>query len=117
MLTLICGLPRAGKTTFSQRFKDVIHLDNSGAYHGVLRRLQHKRGDVIIEGVYDKRGYREQLIRTYKGEHFRCIWLDTPTDMKRNRRGFGKGCMFPFEPPTYSEGWDEIVIIRSDSYA
>lgn len=117
MLILICGLPRAGKTTFSQRFKDVIHLDNSGAYHGVLRRLQHESGDVIIEGVYDKRGYREQLIRTYKGEHFRCIWLNTPDEIRRSRHGWDKYCDKPFDTPTFDEGWDEIIIIRSDSYA
>ena len=35
MLTLICGLPRAGKTTYSKQFENdgrykVIHLDTCG---------------------------------------------------------------------------------------
>ena len=118
MLTLICGLPRAGKTTFSQRFRDVIHLDTSGAYHGVIRRLQHHNNDVVVEGVY-RHGYeREHLIKAYKGEELRCIWIDTPQEVRKTRRGWDKWCdMKPFEPPAYSEGWDNIIIIRSDSYA
>ena len=114
MLTLICGLPRAGKTTYSQRYDNVIHLDLCGAYRGVIHHVQARHGDVVVDGVYDKRFFRECLIRAYNGKGLRCIWLDTPIEIKRTRKGWNKGCDFPFEPPTLDEGWNEIIIIRGD---
>ena len=114
MLILICGLPRAGKTTYSERFDEVIHLDTSGAYQGVLRRLKHKDGDVIVEGVYRLIKERENLIRAYNGTVFKCIWLETPDEVRQSRRGWDKWCDRPFEPPTLDEGWDEIIIIRGE---
>ena len=114
MITLICGLPRSGKTTYSERFEDVIHLDTSGAYNGVNRRLEHRTGDVIVEGVYHTKSLRERLLKAYKGTGSRCIWLNTPDEIRHNRRGWDKFCDYPFEPPTYDEGWDEIIVIRGD---
>ena len=115
MLTLICGLPRAGKTTYSERFDDVIHLDTSGAYKGVIHRLKYKDGDIIVEGVYHTQRQRKDLIQAYKGQGFKCIWLDTPQEVRRYRHGWDKHCDFPFEPPTLEEGWDEIIIIRGNN--
>ena len=114
MLTLICGLPRAGKTTYSERFDDVIHLDTSGAYQGVLRRLRHQTGDVIVEGVYRYQNERKRLIETYKTDTYKCIWLNTPDEVRRSRPGWDKYCDKPFESPTYDEGWDEIIIIKDN---
>ena len=114
MLTLICGLPRAGKTTYSERFDDVIHLDTSGAYQGVICRLKHKSGDIIVEGVYRKVREREMLIQAYNGTGRKCIWLDTSDEVRRSRRGWDKWCDKPFEAPTLSEGWDKIIIIRGN---
>ncbi len=116
MITLICGLPRAGKTTYSQKFDDVIHLDTSGAYRGVLRIVRRKSGDVVVEGVYRHRIERMSLIRAYKTDKYKCIWLDTPDEIRQSRIGWDKYCDIPpFEPPTLSEGWDEIITIRGDS--
>ena len=112
MLTLICGQPRAGKTTYSARYADVIRLDTSGAYHGVLRRLKHRTGDVVIEGVYRLERERKALIEAYDADVYKCIWLDTPDEVRRSRQGWDKWCDKPFEPPTYSEGWDIIEVIR-----
>lgn len=112
MLTLICGLPRAGKTTYSERFDDVIHLDTSGAYQGVNRRLKHRTGDVVVEGVYQLQRERKRLIEAYKTDTYKCIWLNTPDEVRRSRPGWDKYCDKPFEPPTYSEGWDEIIVIK-----
>lgn len=112
MLTLICGQPRAGKTTYSQQFDDVIHLDTSGAYRGVFHIVRERSGDVIVEGVYHSSSHRKLLLQAYKGEGSRCIWLDTPLEVRRKRKGWDTHCDVSFEPPTYSEGWDEIIIIR-----
>lgn len=114
MLTLICGLPRAGKTTYAEQFDNVIHLDTSGAYNGVLNRLKCKSGDIIIEGVYHQAKQRKQIIQTYNGEGFKCIWINTPKEIRQKRKGYDKFCDFPFEPPTYKQGWDQIIIIEND---
>lgn len=113
-LTLICGLPRAGKTTYSQKYENVIHLDSSGAYLGVEKRVNHKYGDIIVEGVYAKRGQRERLIAACNADNFKCIWLNTPDKIRHSRKGWDKYCDYPFDPPTFDEGWDEIIIIRGD---
>lgn len=112
MLTLICGQPRAGKTTFSRHYDDVIHLDTSGAYRGVLHHVRGRSDDIVIEGVYRNAYDREQLLQAYNGDRAKCIWLDTPVEIRRERPGWDKWCDKPFEPPTYDEGWDEIIIIR-----
>ena len=114
MLTLICGLPRAGKTTYSEQFDNVVHLDTSGAYQGVLRKVKRMTGDVVVEGVYRLQRQRERLIQTYDADRYTCIWLDTPDEIRQSRDGWDKWCDKPFEPPTLSEGWDEIIIIKGD---
>jgi hypothetical protein len=115
MLTLICGLPRAGKTTYSQQFKDVIHLDTSGAYKGVLHKVKYLSGDIIVEGVYRLKYERNKLINTYNTDKYKCIWLNTPDKIRRSRDGWDKWCDKPFEPPTLEEGWDEIIIISGEN--
>ena len=115
MLTLICGHSRAGKTTYSKRFDcTVLHLDNLGSTYNVISRLKRMSGDVVVEGVFYDARKRAEIIRAYKGEHSRCIWIDTPREVREKRLGrkLKKDC--PFPAPTYSEGWDEIVIIRGD---
>ena len=112
MLVLICGLPRAGKTTYSERFENVIHLDTCHAYRGVIHAMRGAE-DVVVEGVYNYRHLREELIGAYEGNGSKCIWLDTPDEVRRMREGWCEACDKPFEPPTYDEGWDEIRTIRS----
>lgn len=115
MLTLICGQPRAGKTTYSERFNDVIHLDTSGAYRGVLRKVKRLNGDVVVEGVYRHQSERIHLIQVYDTDRYKCIWLNTPDEVRQSRKGWDKWCDKPFETPTLSEGWDEIIIIRGNN--
>lgn len=113
MLTLVCGQPRAGKTTYAKRFDKVIHLDECG-YRKVEKHVRRAEGDVVVEGVYDKAMERKRLVKAHDGSGFKCIWLDTPDEVRRSRYGWDKFCDRDFEPPTYDEGWDEIVIIRSE---
>ena len=113
MLTLICGLPRAGKTTYAEQFDDVIHFDKYGVYRGVIHQIYAKNGDVVVEGIYHQQYQRELLIRAYQGKGTRCIWLNTPQEVRQARKGWNKRCDYPFEPPTYDEGWDEIYIVRN----
>lgn len=120
MVILICGLPRAGKTTYSKRFeKDyrVLHLDDYGGnINGHMRcnRRADALKDVVIEGVYNRAEWRKSLIIPHGDSYKKCIWLDTPIEVKRSRHGYSPHCEYDFEPPTLDEGWDEIIIIRGD---
>lgn len=120
MLTLICGLPRAGKTTYSKRFGNVVHLDDYIYLPMLLRyeRCNQKaktENDVVIEGIYHTAKIRVDLVHSYKGQGLKCIWLDTPLEVKKRRCGYVPSMNFPFEPPTLDEGWDEIIIIRGEN--
>lgn len=112
MLTLICGHSRAGKTTYSQRYSEVIHLDEVGASHLVLNIVRSMRGDVVVEGIYYRPLQRRELIQAYQGEGARCIFLDTPKSVREERLGREIKRDYPFPAPTYDEGWDEIIIVR-----
>ena len=122
MLTMICGLPNAGKTTFSKRFANALHQDDIGTLNRVIDVIKQTNGDVVAEGYFGRSEERERVLATQSGWK-RCIFIDVTTDESiqredRNRHPqiLRNASMF-FEPPTYSEGWDEIIIIRSDSYA
>lgn len=113
MFTLICGLPRAGKTTYSKRFEDkcnVIHLDGDKGHP----LCNNNASDIVAEGVCHTARWRKSLIQKFSGDFSKCIWLDTPSEIKKKRPGYYAKCEFYFEPPTYDEGWDEIIVIRGD---
>lgn len=124
MLVLICGIPNAGKTTYSSRYKNVIHTDDvvpSGrGHHQTVRDMVANEDDVCVEGTFIIARHRKKLAEAYNGNRKVCIWLDTPLDecIKREDRGRGtlitRNCSALFEPPTLDEGWDEIIIIRGD---
>ena len=116
-LTLIIGLPNAGKTTYSARFDNAYHRD--GMTQEVLTEVIQKDG-VVIEGLFERREERKRIL-VMAARPCRCIWIDTPIDvcMKRETRG-RKGGFFAFhnhlfEPPTLDEGWDEIIIVREST--
>lgn len=121
MITLICGLPRAGKTTYSTPFEEtqrVVHWDNCG--NGFFSRnkkaleiVSLETGDIMVEGIYNKPEARKELAEAYKGGGKKvCIWLDTPLEVRSQRQGFCPFDKTRFEPPTEAEGWDEIIVIK-----
>ena len=119
---LICGLPNAGKTTFSKQFKTVLHYDD-------ISHLPKKERDHIIlttdaecvEGVFNTRANRTWITRNVPHDHKVCIWIDTPVDecIRREKRFrsefFIQILNKHFEPPTLDEGWDEIIHIKGDN--
>ena len=117
MLILICGHSRAGKTTFSQRFKNVIHLDDTHSHNVVNRIIDQVTGDVVVEGIYYSPRERKELLSHYRGTGTRVICIDTSQEVReaRMKHRFKHG--YPFLYPTNEEGWDKIIIIRSDSHA
>ena len=119
MLKLICGRSRAGKTTYSKRFDNVLHLDMYGkvphSYPKMLERVKEETGNITIDGIYNTAELRKALLDAYKGSGARiCIYLDTPLDVIESRfRGIWKpiDLPHPFETPTTKEGWDIVAII------
>lgn len=124
MITLICGVGRAGKTTYSQRYENVVHLDSLGhipyRYMNANKIVANMR-DIVIEGIYSKRERRIELLNAYTGENKKCIWLDTPAETVKERLAKTHIPLsdrhFDFEPPSLDEGWDEITIIRGENDA
>lgn len=120
-MTLICGLPNAGKTTYSRRFEGVIHYDNLKLT--TRQRYEHlndlvSKGNAVLEGVFGERKRRMEFIsNTPANERKVCIWLNTPVDTCHARENRGRPQTIvtlharTFQPPTYDEGWDEIIII------
>ena len=115
MLTLICGHPRAGKTTYSKRFDNVIHLDEVHSTQKVIQKIRTISGDVVVEGIYYRPTERRELIKAYKGNRTRCICLNTSKEVREQRCGHRIKHDYPFLLPTYEEGWDEIIITEDNN--
>ena len=61
----------------------------------------------------------EEVIKAYKGKNKKCIWLNTSKEIVLKRMAKDgipvSRYHFDFEPPTYDEGWDEIIIIQEEN--
>lgn len=119
MLTMICGIPNAGKTTYSKRFENALHLDEIGTTERVIEAIKQIDGDVVIEGYFGTSDERKKVLASHSG-YAKCIFLDVSIDesirredRNRNAHILRNAARF-FEPPTYSEGWDEIIVIGED---
>ena len=114
MLTLICGIPNAGKTT---KYPNALHLDEIGFIQTARELIKNMNEDVIIEGVFAKPEQRKAICTAYNG-FTKCIFIDIPINESirretRNRPDWLlRNVVEHFEPPTCSEGWDEIEIIK-----
>ena len=125
-MTLIIGLPNAGKTTYSKQFAKAISLDdvrgNGRDRRAKLAEMVRQDNELCIEGVYAKAKERKPLIEACSGRKV-CIWLNTPIEVCIDRETHGRKrptkmiewAAADFEPPTYSEGWDEIIIIGDNN--
>lgn len=118
MIVLICGVGRAGKSTYSKRFESVIHFDLMGRmserYENIINIIDGK-DEVVVEGLYNHREHRMNLLKAYKGNKRVCVWMDTPKSIvieRMNKCGIlVTSKHFDFQPPTLAEGWDEIIRI------
>lgn len=117
-LTLICGLPNAGKTTFSKQFSNVLHQDDIGLIKHIVDKIEHADGDVIIEGYFGRKNERDRVREAHDG-YAKCIFLEISVEesIKRENRNrhpqILRNASRFFEPPTLDEGWDEIIIVRN----
>ncbi len=125
MMTLICGIPNAGKTTYSSRYQNVVHTDDvlpvNRSYTAAICEIVQRYEDVCVEGILCTARERRAIGASYNHGRKVCIWLDIPLDVciARENRNRGeiiiKNCYALFEPPTIAEGWDEIIIIRGEN--
>ena len=120
MLTLICGLPNAGKTTYSKRYDNALHQDDIGTIDRIIKAIGQTDGDVFIEGYFGRKDQRSRVRSSYQGRA-RCIFIDISVEesikrenRNRNAQILRNAARF-FEPPTYDEGWDEIIIIEDNN--
>lgn len=123
-MILICGIPNAGKTTFSKQFGNVVEFDRVGGTNRQMREkvldMVRDNPNIVVEGVYGKAEDRKLLVEAANGAYNKCIWLDTPLETcverenaYRHRSEHLVICSHNhFEPPTPNEGWDEIEVIR-----
>ena len=115
---MICGLPNAGKTTYSKQFDNALHQDDIGRISRIVEMIEHK-DDVVIEGYFGRRHERDRVRQAHKG-YTKCIFLDITTEesIKRENRNrhpqILRNASRFFEPPTLDDGWDEIIIIRGE---
>ena len=111
----IIGIPNAGKTTYSQRFDNVYHIDDFGK-----QRWEKIKSiisdDVTFDGLFIHVNSRRRLLSLCDDNYTKtCIWLATPLNdcLQRENRGRLPGLVHhyynTFQIPTYSEGWDEII--------
>lgn len=122
MITLICGKTRAGKTTLSAQYDGicpVIHIDEVHSSDRVNAMVSRIDGDVVVEGIYEFPSSRRTLLKAYKGKGSRCIFLNTPLEIRQKRTDskFLRSYMaheLPFNVPSYDEGWDEIITIDGE---
>ena len=115
-IELITGLSNSGKTTYSQQYENVYHLDD-----GFTVDQLELGQDIVIEGVFISKKQRKEILDKVKDADYRkiCVWIDTPliTCLQRNaqRREFPDSVIFyqaqRFVAPTEDEGWDEIIRI------
>ena len=122
-MILITGIPDAGKTTYSARYpaSKVVHFDEIIGRHRYERVALAVQKDphLVVEGVYGKASKRAELVKASCVRNT-CIWLKTPLDecLKRETEGRNRsGHMViwandDYEPVTYAEGWDEIIVIE-----
>ena len=123
-MTLICGIPNAGKSTYSAGYEEVIHYDSlnlttADRHAHIIDRAVENDG-ICVDGVYGERWRRVELVKACKerGIECTCIWLDTPLDVCVMREDRGRHISLmrcyadTFEPPTMDEGWDTIIVIK-----
>lgn len=120
-MTIIIGLPNAGKTTLSEAYESVLHYDDISKYSKEQRdEIYRSTKADCIEGIFNSVKSRKHILALTGREYNTVIWLDTPVSVCLEREHAYR-CRPDslvmhhakiFEPPTYAEGWDEIIVIR-----
>lgn len=125
---IICGLPNAGKTSYSTQYDNSIHYDElkltTRQRYEQICEIARTDSNAVVEGVFGERKRRTEIVEAChsNGGKAICVWIDTPVEVclerERNYRNRPDWLVLAhakaFEPPTLDEGWDEILIVRKE---
>lgn len=127
-LIVLCGLPNAGKTTYSKNYDNVIHIDDIRftEYDQLMVELSERINNafnandtVVLDGICCSNSMRKRILSLFDDSIYKkCIFIDISEEdmLKREDRNRHKFELFAishfFQKPTLDEGWDEIVTIN-----
>ena len=118
------GLPNSGKTTYSSNYNNVVHFDEllgcSDRKFSQAIEIVKNNNNIVLEGVYSLHKQRIALLQNI-GVNIKktCIWINTPYEICIKRAKNCRPKIFVdahykvFQPPTYDEGWDEIIVLQN----
>lgn len=131
--TIMCGIPNSGKTMKSRelsdktgavliRLDDYTHLYMKGykpyqvvelAINDIRSNLESGH-DVIYDAVNETTVGRQQILEAVSttGADIVCVYMATPASVCISRDSSGWSAHYAeiFEPPTESEGFDELIV-------
>ena len=131
-LYVMCGIPASGKSTLSKKLANEqnlvrLSLDEMGyvRQHKLIPHIVEalsKGNSVIADSLYTKEKWRTELLQAVKPIGCRCVLLhmSTPLDECIRRNVDRENALPDFaiediynsiEPPTLSEGWNEIIVV------
>ena len=126
-ITIICGLPGAGKTTYCEQFENVILLTEinklvsgrKSPYIKCALAALEQEDDIYIEGPFNNIKCRKEFLDVLKDKECKkvCIFINTPFEICLERSDSEKKHAVEYwnnhlEVPTEEEGWDEVIIIN-----
>lgn len=124
MIIFVYGYPNSGKTTYSNRYEQVIRLDDYNFEQKISDYILENfdlSKDICIEG--------DICLDRYKRKHFydsalsslgvptECIFMNTDPAIceARESRGRNMKCTRPIDLADRSEGWDYITEIVNNT--
>lgn len=135
MIIILCGIPASGKTTLAKSlqgqlysFDDLVTV-NTLERHKETQKQMYKdiqtdllNGEtVIVDHLLITKDRRKELLSYVPSDCKRvCYVLNTPLKdcLERNKNRENRLPAFvitqsaeQYEPPTFDEGWDEIIYI------
>lgn len=141
MLTILCGLPGSGKTTYAHKLASETgailrcYDDLPGAFSPSKQQAVHaqmwaaiaeelRQGyDVVCDDLHHTKEKRRMILDAVRGIECKkvLVLMDTPLDecLKRNAGRKRRlpdvvlhSCAARFEEPTMDEGFDEIIVVN-----
>lgn len=134
LLLVFCGSPGSGKTTLSRKiaeeqtairfsFDEMRCFQHKELLPHVIKALRSGK-NVVVDALFTREVWRKTILETTSDIECRkiLIYMDTPLEecIRRNAQRpyplpseFIENIYKSIEPPTISEGWDEIREVKT----